>query len=255
MICPCCDFQSAADRQFTAKKAAKQLRDYRRGRIVSTTRLLRDGVAKTGLNQGSLLDVGGGVGALAFELLDRGMRTAIVVEASSAYVAAATEEAARRGRTGSIEIVHGDFLEMSDRLPTASVVTLDRVVCCYPFFEPMLEEAVRHAERAFAFSYPKDRWYVRAAVWLDNKKRARKTAFRTYVHPPLRMLRIIQSAGFELASRRSTATWSVDVFVKSTLNQFLAGLGSEADDHQRSRKGHRGSEQIGAARTLSFDNP
>jgi len=211
---PCCDFQRAADRQFTAKKAAKELRDYRRGRIGATTRLIRDGVAKTGLNKGSLLDVGGGIGALAFELLDRGMSTAVVAEASSAYVAAATEEAARRGRTGSIQVVHGDFLEMSDRLTTASIVTLDRVVCCYPLFEPMLEAAVRHTEHVFAFSYPKDRWYVRAAVWLDNKKRARKTGFRNFIHPPFGMQRIIQSAGFELASRRGTATWSVDVFVK-----------------------------------------
>lgn len=72
MACSCGDFTSAADRQFTEAKAAKELKAYRRGRIGPTTRRLRDGLAEAGLAHGTLLDIGGGVGALTFELLDRG---------------------------------------------------------------------------------------------------------------------------------------------------------------------------------------
>jgi magnesium-protoporphyrin O-methyltransferase len=212
MVCSCCGFESAADRQFTVAKARKQLDDYRKGRLVKTTRLLRDTVLQAGLNQGSMLDIGGGVGALAFELLDRGMSTAIVVEASAAYVAAATEEAVRRSQR--VDIVQGDFVQLSHTLPSVDLVSLDRVVCCYPGYEPLLEQALRHAARGFALSYPHDRWYVRIAMWFENAKRARKSGFRTFVHPVARMQSIIREAGFVPARRRFTFMWTIDVYLR-----------------------------------------
>jgi magnesium-protoporphyrin O-methyltransferase len=208
----CCDFRDAADRQFTAEKAAKELEAYRKGRLGPTTRLLRDGVLELGLSDGSLLDIGGGVGALAFELLERGVTKAVVVDASAAYVAATREEANRRGRMESVAVVHGDLLQLSAQLPAADLVTLDRVVCCYPAYKPMLEEAMRHALRALAVSYPRDRWYVRLALWLENVKRARGSGFRTFVHPPARIQEIIKRSGFTLVRRRFTIMWTIDVF-------------------------------------------
>jgi hypothetical protein len=119
------------------------------------------------------LGVGAGVGALTFELLERGFRRAVIVEASAGYTAAASTEAARRGCATCIDFVNGDFLEVAGTVPMASVVALDRVVCCYPLYEELLNEAVRHAERGFAFSYPRDRWYVRAGMSLENALRRR----------------------------------------------------------------------------------
>ena len=47
----------------------------------------------------------------------------------------------------------------------ASRIPRDRVVCCYPEFEGLLDESLRHADVYFAFSYPRDLWYVRAVGW------------------------------------------------------------------------------------------
>jgi magnesium-protoporphyrin O-methyltransferase len=217
VVCSCCGFESAADRQFTAVKAAKELEAYRKGRLGPTTRLLRDAVVDAGLNHGSLLDIGGGVGALAFELLDRGMSSAIVADAAAAYVAAATEEATRRGTRA--RIVQGDFLQMSDTLPSVDLVSLDRVVCCYPLYEPLLQQALEHAGSGFALSYPRDRWYVRAGMWFENAKRARKSGFRTFVHPAARMQEIVRQAGFVLARRRFTFVWTIDVYLRDTASR------------------------------------
>ena len=96
----------------------------------------------------------------------------------------------------------------------ASVVALDRVVCCYPLYEELLREALRHAERGFAFSYPSDRWYVRAGMQLENALRRRKSGFRTFVHPETKMRELITRAGFDLVSQRRTFVWSSDVFVR-----------------------------------------
>jgi 2-polyprenyl-3-methyl-5-hydroxy-6-metoxy-1,4-benzoquinol methylase len=110
MACPCCAFGDTADQHFSAEKVAKELRQYRRKGPGPTTLGLRDGLAAARLTQGTLLDIGGGLGILSLELLDAGMTRAVVVDASSAYLAAAPEEAARRGWSASIEFVHSDFL-------------------------------------------------------------------------------------------------------------------------------------------------
>jgi magnesium-protoporphyrin O-methyltransferase len=205
MACSCCSFCDTAGQQFTPEKAAKELQRYRHKGSDPTTRLLRDGLAKAGLIKGTLLDIGAGFGALTFELLDRGITSAVMVDASSAYLKAGAEEAARRGRTGSVRLVHGDFLNVAAQFPRVGVVTLDRVVCCYPFYEPLLEKALESAERGFAFSYPRDRWYVRAGVWFENTMRRRQAnPFRTFVHSPSAMEQLIERAGFALASRRQT---------------------------------------------------
>jgi magnesium-protoporphyrin O-methyltransferase len=113
-----------------------------------------------------------------------------------------------------VKIVYGDLLELSKDLSVASLVTLDRVVCCYPSHEPMLEKATRHAERAIALSYPRDRWFVRAAMWVENARRARKSGFQIFVHPPAAIKEAIERNGFQLARRRSTTMWMADIFVR-----------------------------------------
>jgi SAM-dependent methyltransferase len=215
MIRACCDFRDAAGRQFTADRAATELKAYRNGRLGPTTRLIRDGVVDVQLNQGSLLDIGGGVGALTFELFEAGVTKAVVADASAAYVAAARKEVSRRGLIQSATVIHGDLLELADRLPTADLVTLDRVVCCYPAYEPMLDEAARHAVRGLAVSYPRDRWFVRTGMWVENARRARSSGFRTFVHPPVAIRKAIQRAGFRLAWHRTTMMWAIDVFQRS----------------------------------------
>src|SRR5215510_2368866 len=125
MSCSCCDFDRTTDRQFNADKAANELKAYRKGHLGPTTRRLRDGIVEATLNKGTLLDIGGGVGPLTFELLNRGMTSAIIADASAAYAAAATEEARLRALTDRAQIAHGDFLCLATTLPLADLVTLD----------------------------------------------------------------------------------------------------------------------------------
>src|SRR6266849_4852222 len=99
MTCCCSSVGVAAERQFGEKRAAKDLANYRTKGPGSTARLLLAGISKLGPARGRLLDIGSGVGALTFELVERGLTEAIGIDLSSAYVATAPAEAARRGRT------------------------------------------------------------------------------------------------------------------------------------------------------------
>jgi tRNA1(Val) A37 N6-methylase TrmN6 len=215
MACSCCTFGVTADQQFTREKVARELQRYRRKGPGRTARLLRDGLAAAHLTSGTLLDVGAGVGALTLALLDQGMTRGTVVEASAAYLTAASEEAARCGRSSMVQFVHGDYVTVAPRVSEATVVTLDRVVCCYPLFEPLLEQAGRHAERSVALSYPRDRWFVRLGLWVENlMRRLKGNPFRTFLHSPTEMQLVLERCGFDLVSRGETPAWAVDVFIR-----------------------------------------
>jgi SAM-dependent methyltransferase len=216
MTCGCVSVGDAVERQFGEKRAAKDLAQFRTKGPGSTTRLLLTGLASAGLLRGRLLDIGSGIGALTFELLQRGLTSAVGVDLSSAHVATAAKEAARRGRSDSTRFVLGDFLDVARQLPSADVVTLDRVVCCYPEYERLLVESLRHAERHFAFSYPRDRWYVRMLVGLENIGRhVVRNGFRSFVHPASAMEDVIHRSSFTRLSRSCTRGWCADVYVRS----------------------------------------
>ncbi|MGQ0732374.1 MAG: class I SAM-dependent methyltransferase [Acidobacteriota bacterium] len=171
---------------------------------------------RAGVTSGDLLDVGAGVGVLSFELLQAGLSRAVAVDASRSYVAAGREEAARRGLPDAVTWIEGDFVDVAGRLSPAAVVTLDRVVCCYAGYEPLLRAAVRLARRCVALSYPRARWTVGAGLALENLTRYLSgNPFRTYLHPPSALAAIVGDAGFTLASRSQTWTWAVDVYVKA----------------------------------------
>ena len=211
----CSTFEHGAGQQFNMRKAAAELKRYRTKGPGTTTRLLAEGIAQSGTVRGSVLDVGSGVGALTFDLLQRGATEAVVVEASAAYIDAVREEAERRRCAHAIRCVHADFVEAFSQLPSASIVTLDRVVCCYPSCAQLLGAALDRADRCLAVSYPRDVWYVRAATMLENgQRRMTSNPFRTFVHPVAQIEATILRAGFALSSRRQTAIWTADVYVR-----------------------------------------
>lgn len=210
---PCCStFGDVAGEFFSQQMAARDLARYRRKGPGPTTRLMIEGLIAAGASQGLLIDVGSGVGSLTFELLESGVTQAIAVDASAAYLDAASQEAARRRRADALRFVHGDFVTVASRLPKAAVVTLDRVVCCYPRYEPLLQEAANHASEWLAFSYPRDMWLPRAAMSLENARRQWKgSPFRTFVHSAPAMEEVVRRSGFDLVRRRRTWMWSIDV--------------------------------------------
>ena len=148
---------------------------------------------------------------MTFELLETGVQHATDVDASSAFLDAAREEAARRGVAHRIQWHHGDFVAVAAGLPVADIVTLDRVVCCYPAIEELLAESASHARRCLAISYPLEHSYVRAVVASQNFARGLMgNGFEVFVHPVSRMEEIVRRAGFPLARRRRSWVWGAD---------------------------------------------
>jgi 16S rRNA G966 N2-methylase RsmD len=211
--CTGCGRYPAAEQQFGAAAARRDLERYRRKGPDASSRLLLDGIAEVVRPGDSLLDVGGGVGVLGFELLARGVGRATLVDASSAYLDSAQLEASRREVTERMEVIHGDVVHLDGAISSADIVTMHRVICCYPDFGALLDKATQLTRRLLAFSYPRDAWYVRAFMGFENaRRRLFGNAFRTFVHPPQTMEAYVATAGFHRIDRRQTPVWRVDVY-------------------------------------------
>ena len=212
----CC---SATGQQFDAAVAKRDLRRWRRrGPDASTKHLIKAVRAGHLPPQPTLVDVGGGVGAIHHTLLDQGFAHATHVDASAAYLGAAAEEAERRGHTARVQFQHGDFSVIAATVPSADVVTLDRVVCCYPDYAGLLRAAADHTRRFLAFSYPRRHWFSRLVVAGTNAvSRLRGRAFRAYVHSPAAMAAVLEGAGLRRSWSGGTWIWAVELFERAPM--------------------------------------
>lgn len=207
----------AVDQEFNVRVARRDLRRFRRrGPGPSTRHMLAALLAFPLPREPDLLDVGGGIGALHHALLDRGFAHALHVDGSEAYLATAAEEAARLGHAGRVTFRQGDFASVAPSLPSADVVTLDRVVCCDPDFTGLLTAAADRARCAVAFSYPRRRWLVRAFIAAANaSRRLVGRAFRVYLHPPAAMAAVLERAGFRRRWIGGSWVWAVELFERT----------------------------------------
>jgi 2-polyprenyl-3-methyl-5-hydroxy-6-metoxy-1,4-benzoquinol methylase len=209
----CCTGYCAAEAQFDRKVAERDLRRYRRRGADATTRLMLAELRRWPLEGRRLLDVGGGIGVISRELADTGVASATIVEASPAYLEVARREAGSQFGSRPTQFILGDFAVIAGTLPEADVVTLDRVVCCYPDAEALLQQAAGRARQLLAFSYPRDRWYVRTLIVLENFwRRLTGKEFRAFVHGPERMRAVLEAAGLVRATRRETLVWTLDFY-------------------------------------------
>src|SRR3972149_11462112 len=95
------------ERMFDRRAAERELSQYRAAGPGGTTRRLINARKAEGVAGLTLLDIGGGVGAIQHELLRAGARSATAVDASSAYLDAARAEVARLGSAARGGCHHG----------------------------------------------------------------------------------------------------------------------------------------------------
>lgn len=202
---------------FNAAVAQRDLRRFqRRGPDAPTRQLLAAVQARPLPPEPTLLDIGGGVGTIHHILLERGFGKATQVEASDAYLAVAAEEARRLGHADRVRFQLAEFPPDDASVAVADVVTLHRVVCCYPDYTRLLEAAANCARSTLVFSYPRGRWLNRLSVVCSNAgRRLMGRAFRAYVHPPERMKAVLENAGMRQAWKGGTWVWAVEVFERA----------------------------------------
>jgi len=209
----CSPGDSPFDRQFDARNAAEHLRAYRRRGPVGLTRALIEALAAGGLDGLTVLDIGGGAGAVHHELLRSGAAAAVDVDASRAYIAAARGEAERQGHADRVRYVAGDFVALADGLEPADLVALDRVICCYPDMAALVGRSAALARRRYGLVFPRDSRLGRLGVAVLNARlRLSRSSFRAYVHSTAEVDAILASQGLVKRLHRTTLIWQLALY-------------------------------------------
>lgn len=208
--CDCCP------NTFSSREAEGDLKRYQEKGPDKTTSALIDAIVAEGVDGATLLDIGGGIGAIQLELLAAGAANATSVDASEAYVEVARSEAERRGYADRTAAHVGDFVALASEIEPADVVTLDRVVCCYPDLPALLEAASGHARRVVGLVYPRDIWWNRVAAraiaafgWLT------RDPTRWYLHRPGEVDAILRAAGYRRREITRDMIWQVVVYERT----------------------------------------
>lgn len=210
-----CCHAAVAECHFGPEKAREQLEAYRSGGPDRLTAIALAMLRAQPIADAGLLDVGGGIGVLGRELLGDRVTAVTIVEESSAYLAVAREQAERDGTLASWRFVPGDFVTVAPNVGDADLATLHRVVCCYPDYRGLLDAVSASDARWALLSYPRERWYVRAALWLeDQANRMRGDPFRSRVHPEEGIAERMTAGGFRRVADALTWFWRVEVYAR-----------------------------------------
>ena len=212
MSCRQCE---GIERFFDGSEAKRELRRYRRKGPTVTTRLLVNAIREQGVEGATVLDIGGGVGAIQHELLKAGAATTVSVDASPAYARAAAEEGTRLGHSDRMRAVNGDFVEIAETIEAADIVTLDRVICCYHDVRGLVGLSAERAGRLYGLVFPRDNLFLKLGFRLLNLAMwATRNPFRTFVHPNAVVESLVDAKGLRRVYYRKTLFWQVALYTR-----------------------------------------
>jgi hypothetical protein len=206
----CCSGSAACSEFFGERLARRSLERYRAKGLQADARTMVEWAAGEELDGARVLEVGGGIGAVAAELLRRGAGSAENVEVVPGWEPFARELIRDEHLEGRLAFRVADLLEDPDAAAPADVVALQRVVCCNPEGVRLAGIAAGRARRVLVLSYPRDAFWTRWPLAAQNLVfRLLGRAFRAFVHDPDAILAAAGEAGLRVAHRRRGVIWEV----------------------------------------------
>jgi 2-polyprenyl-3-methyl-5-hydroxy-6-metoxy-1,4-benzoquinol methylase len=202
---------------FSERNAQREAGRYRRRGLTSTTRRVAELLIRRGVRDRTVLEVGGGVGGLAIELLKAGAERATCVELTPTYERDATALVREAGLESRVERRVMDFAVAGAEIEAADIVVLDRVICCYPDAVTLAGAAAEHARGVLVLSFPNGRWWSRLIVRMGNVAlKLMRREFRVFAHRPSLIMATAESAGLRTMLNRPGVFWQVAALVRAT---------------------------------------
>ena len=96
------------------------------------------------------------------------------------------------------------------------IVTLDRVLCCYPDVTAMVASSTALAGTFYGVVYPRKSLVSKLVVRAGNLNlKLKKNLFRVFIHDPERVDALIREAGFEPRYVGKTLVWHVVLYERA----------------------------------------
>jgi magnesium-protoporphyrin O-methyltransferase len=182
---------------------------------------LLEAITEAGVADRTVLDVGCGIGDLAIEVVVRGATSGTGYDLSPKAIDEARKLAASRGVGDRMRFEVGDGAKLD--LPAADIVVINRVVCCYPDTDHLLEHTLGAARSVFAITAPVSKgptgWWNRLWSTLENVgyrlRPSKYSGFRTFIHDLDRIDERIRAAGFRRERHeRRRVVWDLAVYAR-----------------------------------------
>ena len=160
------------------------------------------------------LDIGGGVGVLQHELAESGSTQTTAVDASRPYLDLLRTTAEERGYASRQVTVEGDFTEVASDVDPSTVVTLDKVICCYPDMPALVRASAAKATAIYGIAIPSDAAWVRFAAPIANwfMRTVLRWDFQGYVYAHAAIDAICAEQGLTLAKNDPGALLCIRVY-------------------------------------------
>lgn len=195
---------------FSEGNARSEAKRYRRKGLDPTSRGIVGFLQQKGVEGRTVLEVGGGIGAIQIELLKAGASRAVSIELTSTYEKEATALLREAGLESRVERQIMDFADSAGAVDVADIVILNRVICCYPDMPRLAGAAAAHTREVLVLSFPKETWWTRFGLWLGNLGlRIARREFQVFLHPPKEILATSERHGLRTVFNRTGLFWTV----------------------------------------------
>jgi len=193
----------------------------RRPTAAKVSESLLDAITETGVADRTILDVGCGIGDLAIEVVARGAASGTGFDLSAKAIDEARKLAQTRGVGDRMRFEVGDGAKLD--LPAADIVVINRVACCYPDTDNLLDHTLGAARSVFAMTAPVSSGVtgLMNRIWsvLENigyRLRPRKYGgFRVFIHDLDRIDERIRAAGFRrVRHEQRRVVWDLAVYTR-----------------------------------------
>jgi precorrin-6B methylase 2 len=201
---------------FSERSAEAAAKRYRRRGLDMTSRRIVDLLKQRGVEGATVLEVGGGIGAIQIELLKAGAARAVSVELTPTHEEVANRLLHDLGLADRVQRKVGDFAEDPGVIEMADIVVMNRVICCYPDMPKLAGAAADRTARVLVMSFPRQAPWNRIALALANLLlRISRRQFHVFLHAPGRILATAESRGLHTVSDRSGLVWQVAAFERA----------------------------------------
>jgi 2-polyprenyl-3-methyl-5-hydroxy-6-metoxy-1,4-benzoquinol methylase len=195
---------------FSERSARSEASRYRRKGLDATSRRIFDFIKTQGVEGRTVLEVGGGIGAMQIELLKAGAASAVSVELTPTYEKDAAALLREAGLEERVERRIMDFAAAGTGVGGADIVIMNRVICCYQDMPRLAGAASDHARELLVMSFPNRTWWQQVGLGIANGVlSATRREFHIFLHSPKRILATSEQHGLRTVLDDAGAFWTV----------------------------------------------
>ena len=190
---------------------------YKNKGLSRSSKLLLRFILDNKVRDRAVLDLGCGAGGLSFELLKQGAGNAVGFDVSPKMISVATELAHWSGfqSRAKFQLGNGATIE----LPRSDIVVMDKVLCCYSEWRPLLKNAIDASRAMLGFTVPRDdgitKLPFRLALKIANYFQRRSGGVLFYLHPLGTIDKTLRESGFNRRRKQGSRFWLVFLYSRT----------------------------------------